>query len=158
MSQSVSVGYSTLKSVLLIYSKMSDGVFDSKYCMQELASAVNAGVALILIALELMRATVTPIRDSAFLPQMAIFLERDFITAFLVGAVLTFIMHSSVAAVLGATAAPKSQKPSAEAEGWAAASASLSPRSHDGGRLALGATDSSARASSLPTSSPLHEA
>ena len=58
------------------------------------------GVALILIALELMRTTVTPIRDSAFLPQMAIFLERDFITAFLVGAVLTFIMHSSVAAVL----------------------------------------------------------
>ena len=58
------------------------------------------GVALILIALELMRATVTPIRDSAFLPQIAIFMERDFITAFLVGAVLTFIMHSSVAAVL----------------------------------------------------------
>ncbi|MGC6496573.1 MAG: Na/Pi cotransporter family protein [Candidatus Puniceispirillaceae bacterium] len=58
------------------------------------------GVALILIALELMRTTVTPIRDSAFLPQIAIFLERDFITAFLVGAVLTFIMHSSVAAVL----------------------------------------------------------
>ena len=58
------------------------------------------GVALILIALELMRATVTPIRDSAFLPQIAIFLERDFITAFLVGAMLTFIMHSSVAAVL----------------------------------------------------------
>ena len=58
------------------------------------------GLALILIALELMRATVTPIRDSAFLPQIAIFLERDFITAFLVGAVLTFIMHSSVAAVL----------------------------------------------------------
>ena len=58
------------------------------------------GVALILIALELMRTTVTPIRDSAFLPQMAIFLERDFITAFLIGAVLTFIMHSSVAAVL----------------------------------------------------------
>ena len=58
------------------------------------------GVALILIALDLMRATVTPLRDSAFLPQIAIFLERDFITAFLVGAVLTFIMHSSVAAVL----------------------------------------------------------
>ena len=58
------------------------------------------GVALILIALELMRATVTPIGDSALLPQIAIFLERDFITAFLVGAALTFIMHSSVAAVL----------------------------------------------------------
>ena len=58
------------------------------------------GVALILIALELMRATVTPIRDSAFLPQIALILERDFIIAFLVGAVLTFIIHSSVAAVL----------------------------------------------------------
>ena len=58
------------------------------------------GVALILIALELMRTTVTPIRDSAFLPQISTLLERDFITAFLVGAVLTFIMHSSVAAVL----------------------------------------------------------
>ena len=58
------------------------------------------GVALILIALELMRATVTPIRDSAFLPQISILLERDFLTAFLVGAMLTFIMHSSVAAVL----------------------------------------------------------
>ncbi|MGB2000823.1 MAG: Na/Pi cotransporter family protein [Candidatus Puniceispirillaceae bacterium] len=58
------------------------------------------GVALILIALELMRSTVTPIRDSAFLPQISTLLERDFITAFLVGAVLTFIMHSSVAAVL----------------------------------------------------------
>ena len=61
---------------------------------------VLLGVALILIALELMRATVTPIRDSAFLPQISALLERDFITAFLVGAVLTFIMHSSVAAVL----------------------------------------------------------
>ena len=58
------------------------------------------GVALILIALELMRSTVTPIRDSAFLPQISTLLERDFITAFLVGAFLTFIMHSSVAAVL----------------------------------------------------------
>ena len=58
------------------------------------------GVALILIALELMRATVTPIRDSAFLPQISFLLQRDFLTAFLVGAVLTFIMHSSVAAVL----------------------------------------------------------
>ena len=31
---------------------LSDGVFDSKYCMQELASAVNAGVDLILITKE----------------------------------------------------------------------------------------------------------
>ena len=58
------------------------------------------GVALILVALELMRATVMPIQDSSFLPYMSTSLARDFITAFLVGAVLTFIMHSSVASVL----------------------------------------------------------
>ena len=58
------------------------------------------GVALILIALELMRATVMPIRDSAFLPQISALLEGDFLMAFLVGAALTFVMHSSVAAVL----------------------------------------------------------
>ena len=58
------------------------------------------GVALILVALELMRATVMPIQDSSFLPYISTSLARDFITAFLVGAVLTFIMHSSVASVL----------------------------------------------------------
>lgn len=58
------------------------------------------GVALILVALELMRATVMPIQDSSFLPYVSTSLARDFITAFLVGAVLTFIMHSSVASVL----------------------------------------------------------
>ena len=58
------------------------------------------GVALILVALELMRATVMPIQDTSFLPYISTSLARDFITAFLVGAVLTFIMHSSVASVL----------------------------------------------------------
>ena len=58
------------------------------------------GVALILVALELMRTTVMPIHDSSFLPYLSASLARDFITAFLVGAVLTFIMHSSVASVL----------------------------------------------------------
>ena len=41
-----------------------------------------------------------PIRDSAFLPQISALLIRDFLTAFLVGATLTFIMHSAVASVL----------------------------------------------------------
>ena len=58
------------------------------------------GIALILLSLELMRATVMPIRDSAFLPQISASLIRDFLTAFLVGATLTFIMHSAVASVL----------------------------------------------------------
>ena len=67
--------------------------------LRQLGRAV-IGVALILIALDLIRATVAPIRDSAFLPDIAFILERDFLTAFLLGAGLTFLMHSSVAAVL----------------------------------------------------------
>ena len=58
------------------------------------------GIALILLALELMRATVMPIRDSSFLPQISASLDQDFVTAFLVGTALTLIMHSSLAAVL----------------------------------------------------------
>ena len=44
------------------------------------------GVALILVALELMRLTVMPIRDSSFLPYISTSLARDFITAFLADA------------------------------------------------------------------------
>ena len=73
---------------------------NSQSALPKQIGRVLLGVALILIALELMRTTFTPIRESAFLTQAAIFLEHDFITAFVVGAALTFIMHSSVAAVL----------------------------------------------------------
>jgi phosphate:Na+ symporter len=58
------------------------------------------GIAFILISLQFLRAAVEPIRDSAFLPAIASYLARDFITAFLVGASLAFVMHSSVAAIL----------------------------------------------------------
>lgn len=58
------------------------------------------GVAFILISLQFLRQAMDPIRDSAFLPAIADYLARDFITAFIVGAVLAFVMHSSVAAIL----------------------------------------------------------
>lgn len=58
------------------------------------------GIALILISLGLLRETVEPVRESAFLPAIAAYLERDLITAFIVGGVLAFIMHSGVAAIL----------------------------------------------------------
>lgn len=58
------------------------------------------GIAFILISLQFLRAAMDPIRDSAFLPAISSYLARDFITAFLVGAVLAFVMHSSVAAIL----------------------------------------------------------
>ncbi|MFX0546856.1 Na/Pi cotransporter family protein [Roseovarius sp. S1116L3] len=64
------------------------------------AGRILMGVAFILISLQLLRETVEPIKDSAFLPAIADYLGRDFITAFIVGAVLAFVMHSSVAAIL----------------------------------------------------------
>lgn len=58
------------------------------------------GVAFILISLRFLREAMDPIRDSSFLPAIAGYLARDYITAFLVGAALAFVMHSSVAAIL----------------------------------------------------------
>ncbi len=58
------------------------------------------GIAFILISLRFLREAMDPIRDSAFLPAIAEYLARDYITAFLVGGALAFVMHSSVAAIL----------------------------------------------------------
>ncbi len=64
------------------------------------AGRIVLGIALILISLDLLRDTMEPIRDSDFLPAIASYLERDYVTAFIAGAVLAFVMHSSVATVL----------------------------------------------------------
>lgn len=61
---------------------------------------IMMGVAFILIALQLLREAMDPIRESAFLPAISAYLARDFLTAFLVGAALAFVMHSSVATIL----------------------------------------------------------
>ena len=58
------------------------------------------GVAFILISLRFLREAMDPIRDSAFLPAIADYLVRDYVTAFIVGGALAFVMHSSVAAIL----------------------------------------------------------
>lgn len=61
---------------------------------------VIMGVALILVALGFLRETVAPVRNSSFLPFIADYLQNDILTTFIVGAVFTFVMHSSVAAIL----------------------------------------------------------
>ena len=58
------------------------------------------GVAFILISLQLLRQAVVPIRDSEFLPAITAYLASDFVTAYLIGAALAFVMHSSVATIL----------------------------------------------------------
>jgi phosphate:Na+ symporter len=64
------------------------------------AGRILLGIAFILISLRFLRETMDPIRDSAFLPAIAGYLESDFLTAFLVGASVAVLMHSSVAVVL----------------------------------------------------------
>ncbi len=64
------------------------------------AGRIFLGIAFILISLRFLRETMDPIRDSAFLPSLAAYLENDFVTAFIVGIGLAFLMHSSVAVIL----------------------------------------------------------
>lgn len=64
------------------------------------AGRILMGVALILIALRLLRETMDPIGASAFLPSIASYLAEDFVTAFVVGVGLAVVMHSSIAVIL----------------------------------------------------------
>lgn len=64
------------------------------------AGRIVLGIAFILISLRFLRETMIPIRDSDFLPVISAYLQRDYATAFLCGAALAFVMHSSVAAIL----------------------------------------------------------
>lgn len=64
------------------------------------AGRIILGIAFILISLRFLRETMDPIRDSTFLPVIADYLATDFLTAFIVGALLAFLMHSSVAVIL----------------------------------------------------------
>jgi len=53
-----------------------------------------------LISLRYLRETMEPIRDSTFLPAISGYLALDYVTAFLAGAILAFVMHSSIAVIL----------------------------------------------------------
>ncbi len=64
------------------------------------AGRIILGIAFILISLRFLRETMDPIRESTFLPAIAEYLARDFVTAFIVGCGLAFAMHSSVAVIL----------------------------------------------------------
>jgi phosphate:Na+ symporter len=64
------------------------------------AGRILLGIAFILLSLRFLRETMDPIRDSAFLPAIAAYLESDFLTAFLIGSAVAVLMHSSVAVVL----------------------------------------------------------
>lgn len=58
------------------------------------------GIALILISLGMISEATEPLREAAFLPEIVGYLHGDFITAFLIGAGFTWLVHSSVASIL----------------------------------------------------------
>ena len=64
------------------------------------AGRIILGVALILIALRFLREAIQPIQESGVLSSLSGWLESDPLTAYILGAALAFVMHSSVAAVL----------------------------------------------------------
>jgi len=58
------------------------------------------GIALILVSLQMMGEATQPLRDSEFLRVVVGYLQRDNLTAFLLGAMFAWIVHSSIAAIL----------------------------------------------------------
>src|SRR5690606_34301089 len=64
------------------------------------ARRVLIGVAPILISLGMIGAATEPLRDAHFLPDIVGYLRGDFVTAFLIGAAFTWLVHSSVASIL----------------------------------------------------------
>ncbi|MCZ6773163.1 MAG: Na/Pi cotransporter family protein [Proteobacteria bacterium] len=64
------------------------------------AARMVIGVGLILLSLRLLGEASEPLRSSDFLRVVTIYLADDLLTAFVVAALLTWVMHSGVAAVL----------------------------------------------------------
>ena len=58
------------------------------------------GVGLIILSLQMLRMAVQPVGDLPLFMDIAYYFERDLLLAFIIGAVLTFAMHSSVASIL----------------------------------------------------------
>jgi len=58
------------------------------------------GIGMILISIQQLGNATTPLKDSAFLVDMMHYLNTDLVTSFLIGAVVTWLLHSSVASIL----------------------------------------------------------
>jgi phosphate:Na+ symporter len=58
------------------------------------------GIGMILISLQLLSDATTPLKDGAFLVEVMHYLDADILTSFLIGIMVTWMLHSSVASVL----------------------------------------------------------
>lgn len=64
------------------------------------AGRIVIGIALILVSLRMIGEATAPLRDATFLPTVIGYLRGDILTAFLLGAAFTWLVHSSVASIL----------------------------------------------------------
>lgn len=64
------------------------------------AGRILIGIGLLILSLGMMSAAAEPLRQSPIVPLIARYLSADPITAFLIAAVVTYLFHSSIAAVL----------------------------------------------------------
>ncbi|MFC6656610.1 Na/Pi cotransporter family protein [Roseibium salinum] len=68
--------------------------------MAKQAGRIMIGIALILLSLQMIGEATAPLKEARFMPQVAGYLAEDASTALAVGALLAFLLHSSVATVL----------------------------------------------------------
>jgi phosphate:Na+ symporter len=61
---------------------------------------ILVGIALILVALKMIGESTVPLRESTALPVIVGYLRADYFTSFLLGALFSWFVHSSVAAIL----------------------------------------------------------
>lgn len=61
---------------------------------------ITIGIAFILLSLKMIGEASGPLRDNPYLPAIVQYLGQDVVTAFAGGALLAFVFHSSVAAIL----------------------------------------------------------
>lgn len=64
------------------------------------AGRIVIGIALILVSLQMIGEATAPLREADFLPVVVNYLQGDILTAFLIGAAFTWLVHSSVASIL----------------------------------------------------------
>ncbi len=61
---------------------------------------IMIGIALVLMSLQMIGESTEPLKSASFMPAVARYLASDPITSLLLGALLAFLVHSSVAAIL----------------------------------------------------------
>jgi phosphate:Na+ symporter len=61
---------------------------------------ILVGIALILVSLKMVGESTVPLRESEMLPQIVGYLSADYFTSFILGALFTWFVHSSIASIL----------------------------------------------------------